>query len=104
MEHKHQKVMSSQPSQQVHIVVKLICCKLSVRQAQFCRYHPEKKCLGIIDLIPPQNLYEEDEEEAAPFSTTLSSSLGLNLPNPAPEIDMEAKNNPGKLLHSIDDL
>ena len=57
---------------------------------------------GILDLIPPQNLYEEDEEEAAPFSTTLSSSLGLNLPNPAPEIDMEAKNNPGKFLHSID--
>ena len=57
---------------------------------------------GILDLIPPQNLYEEDEEEAAPFSTTLSSSLGLNLPNPAPEIDMEAKNNPGKFLQSID--
>jgi len=57
MEHKHQKVMSSEARQ--------------------------------------QNLYEEDEEEAAPFSTTLSSSLGLNLPNPAPEIDMEAKNNPG---------
>ena len=45
-----------------------------------------------------QNLYEEDEEEVAPFSTTLSSSLGLNLPNPAPEIDMEAKNNPGKFF------
>ena len=53
--------------------------------------------------FPPQNLYdEEDEEEAAPFSTTLSSSLGLNLPNPAPEIDMEAKNNPGKWLHLVD--
>ena len=45
--------------------------------------------------MSPQSLYEEEEEEAAPFSTTLSSSLGLNLPNPAPEIDMEAKNNPG---------
>ena len=65
---------------------------------------PEKYCLGTIALIPPQNLYEEDEEEAAPFSTTLSSSLGLNLPNPAPEIDMEAKNNPGKSFHLIDDL
>ena len=47
--------------------------------------------------MSPQSLYEEEEEEAAPFSTTLSSSLGLNLPNPAPEIDMEAKNNPGKI-------
>ena len=33
-------------------------------------------------------LYEEDDSGA--FSTTLSSSLGLSLPNPAPEIDMEA--------------
>merc|ERR1712071_476091 len=36
----------------------------------------------------PRGLYDEEEEEAAPFSTTLSSSLGLSLPNPAPEIDM----------------
>ena len=73
MEHKHQKVMSSQPSQQV----------LWANQ--------------ILNLTLAQNLYEEEEEEAAPFSTTLSSSLGLNLPNPAPEIDMEAKNS-GKPL------
>lgn len=35
-------------------------------------------------------LYEEEHE--AVFSTTLSSSLGLSLPNPAPEIDMGVKN------------
>ena len=28
-----------------------------------------------------------DEEDPALFSTTLSSSLGLSLPNPAPELD-----------------
>jgi len=33
-----------------------------------------------------------DEEETGVFSTTLSSSLGLSLPNPAPEIDMGVKN------------
>jgi len=43
----------------------------------------------------PQSLYEDDEEEAGIFSTTLSSSLGLSLPNPAPEIDMGLKNNQG---------
>jgi len=35
-------------------------------------------------------LYEEEPE--AVFSTTLSSSLGLSLPNPAPEIDLGVKN------------
>ena len=44
----------------------------------------------------PRGLYDEEEEEAAPFSTTLSSSLGLSLPNPAPEIDM---NTSGELRH-----
>jgi len=38
----------------------------------------------------PNSLYEDDNE--AVFSTTLSSSLGLSLPNPAPEIDMGLKN------------
>jgi len=33
-----------------------------------------------------------DEETEAVFSTTLSSSLGLSLPNPAPEIDMASHN------------
>jgi len=55
--------------------------------------HKHQKVIGTSST--QQSLYEEEEEEAAPFSTTLSSSLGLNLPNPAPEIDMEAKNNPG---------
>ena len=32
-----------------------------------------------------EDLY--DEEDPALFSTTLSSSLGLSLPNPAPELD-----------------
>jgi nuclear inhibitor of protein phosphatase 1 len=45
----------------------------------------------------PPGLYEE-EEASGPFSTTLSSSLGLSLPNPAPEIDMGLKNNAGDLL------
>jgi len=42
-----------------------------------------------------QSLYEDDEDESGSFSTTLSSSLGLNLPNPAPEIDMGLKNDIG---------
>jgi nuclear inhibitor of protein phosphatase 1 len=44
-----------------------------------------------------QGLYDEEEEESGIFSTTLSSSLGLSLPNPAPEIDMGLKNNIGTL-------
>ena len=35
-----------------------------------------------------QDLYEE--EELGQFSTTLSSSLGLSLPNPAPMVEIEA--------------
>lgn len=51
----------------------------------------------------PQSLYD-DEEEQGQFSTTLSSSLGLSLPNPAPEIDMGLKNNQGPLKRSIGEI
>ena len=44
-------------------------------------------------------LYEE--EEPGVFSTTLSSSLGLSLPNPAPEIDMGVKNS-GWLIFCVE--
>jgi len=47
---------------------------------------------------PQVGLYEDEEEDVAAFSTTLSSSLGLNLPNPAPEIDMGLKNNPSSMV------
>ena len=39
-------------------------------------------------------LYEE--EDPAMFSTTLSSSLGLSLPNPAPSVDLNSSDD-GKL-------
>ena len=39
-----------------------------------------------------------DDEETGVFSTTLSSSLGLSLPNPAPEIDMGVKNSGLKII------
>ena len=43
-----------------------------------------------------------DEEEPGVFSTTLSSSLGLSLPNPAPEIDMGVKNSGPYLLFLLE--
>ena len=36
---------------------------------------------------PAEDLY--DEEDPALFSTTLSSSLGLSLPNPAPSVELD---------------
>ena len=36
---------------------------------------------------PMEDLY--DEEDPALFSTTLSSSLGLSLPNPAPSVELD---------------
>lgn len=41
------------------------------------------------EAVARQDLYEE--EELGPYSTTLSSSLGLSLPNPAPTVDIETK-------------
>ena len=40
------------------------------------------------ETVARQDLYEE--EELGQFSTTLSSSLGLSLPNPAPMVEIEA--------------
>ena len=45
-----------------------------------------------------------DEEDPAMFSTTLSSSLGLSLPNPAPSVELDTSDdgesdNMGKQLH-----
>ena len=39
------------------------------------------------EVVSRPGLY--DEEEMGPYSTTLSSSLGLSLPNPAPTVDIE---------------
>jgi nuclear inhibitor of protein phosphatase 1 len=46
---------------------------------------------GGVYSVPRQGLYD-DVETAAGFSATLSSTLGLSLPNPAPDIDMGAAN------------
>jgi len=58
------------------------------------KYQKVSSQQGQEDYHPQAGLYDDDEEESGMFSTTLSSSLGLNLPNPAPEIDMGLKNNP----------
>lgn len=53
---------------------------------------------GHVGVPRPQGLYEE--EAGIGFSATLSSTLGLSLPNPAPDIDMGAANSgivPGTL-------
>ena len=47
------------------------------------------------EAVSRPGLYEEEEEELAPYSTTLSSSLGLSLPNPAPTVELQA-NDDGK--------
>ena len=52
---------------------------------------------------PAEDLY--DEEDPALFSTTLSSSLGLSLPNPAPSVELDTSDdgefdNVGKQLHN----
>ena len=45
-----------------------------------------------------QGLY--DDMEGGDFGRSLSSSLGLPLPNPAPDIDISAKE-PGNLILSV---
>ena len=52
---------------------------------------------------PAEDLY--DEEDPALFSTTLSSSLGLSLPNPAPSVELDTSDDGefdivGKQLHN----
>lgn len=42
------------------------------------------------EAVSRPGLYEEEEEDLAPYSTTLSSSLGLSLPNPAPTVELQA--------------
>jgi len=43
--------------------------------------------LSSAEAVSRPGLYEE--EELGPYSTTLSSSLGLSLPNPAPTVDIQ---------------
>ena len=42
------------------------------------------------EAVSRPGLYEEEEDDLAPYSTTLSSSLGLSLPNPAPTVELQA--------------
>ena len=50
------------------------------------------------DAVSRPGLYEEEDEDLAPYSTTLSSSLGLSLPNPAPTVELQATDEGKKSL------
>ena len=53
------------------------------------------------DAVARPGLYEEEEDDLAPYSTTLSSSLGLSLPNPAPTVDLQANDEGKKSLVTV---
>ena len=56
------------------------------------------------DAVARPGLYEEEEDDLAPYSTTLSSSLGLSLPNPAPTVELQANDEGTKSLRTNDGL
>ena len=53
------------------------------------------------DAVSRPGLYEEEDEDLAPYSTTLSSSLGLSLPNPAPTVELQATDEGKKSLRTV---
>ena len=62
-------------------------------------YDPHKQRIIMSRIGPEAELYED--EDPAMFSTTLSSSLGLSLPNPAPSVELDTSDD-GKLIFNTE--